>query len=66
MGTSDRATEYKEWRQGAAIMIAMAVGAVVGGGALYLAEVIPYGWALGALVGVVVVFLAYSYWVYGR
>lgn len=65
MAQSDRAAEYVEWREGAIVIAAMLVGAIIAGGGLYLLE-IPWGWLVGAVLGAIIVFLAYSYLRFGR
>lgn len=65
MTRSEKAQQYVEWREGAIVFVAMIVGAVVGGGGLYLLEV-PWGWLIGGILGLVIVFFGYSYLRYGR
>lgn len=65
MAQSDRAAQYVEWREGAIVIGAMVLGAMLGGGGLYLLE-IPFGWLFGAVLGALIVFFAYSYLRFGR
>lgn len=65
MANSDAAATYVEWREGAVVIAAMLVGAVAGGAGLYFLEV-PFGWLIGAVLGALTVFLAYSYLRFGR
>lgn len=65
MARSEKAQQYVEWREGAIVFVAMLVGAIVGGGGLYLLEV-PWGWLIGGILGLLIVFFGYSYLRFGR
>lgn len=65
MASAAGAGSEQSWKQGLVIIILMVLGGGVGAGGLYLAE-IPYGLIIGAILGAIVMFLVYSYIVYGR
>lgn len=65
MARSEKAQEYVEWREGAIVFAAMLAGAIVGGGGLHLLEV-PWGWLIGGILGLLIVFFGYSYLRFGR
>lgn len=65
MSTDAGGDETSEWAQGIMVLVVVAIFAVAGGFGLDVLDV-PFGLYIGAAIGAVVGFLAFSYLYYGR